>query len=150
QASLFARYSSLRYRPDVLGELLYNGQAQQAYKQDFAIGGQVDAVYHLGDAHTLRGGLLVTRDRSTSATTTNVFPVDASGAQAGEPIAIVDNSGKTATSFSAYLQDEWKLMPRLTLNYGARYDLYNGYRREGQLSPRVNLVWQPGDIYTLH
>ncbi len=133
-----------------MGELLYNGQAQQAYKQDFAIGGQVDAVYHLGDAHTLRGGLLVTRDRSTSATTTNVFPVDGSGAQAGEPIAIVDNSGKTATSFSAYLQDEWKLLPKLTLNYGARYDLYNGYRREGQLSPRVNLVWQPGDIYTLH
>lgn len=73
QASLFARYSSLRYRPDVLGELLYNGQAQQAYKQDFAIGGQIDAVYHLGDAHTLRGGLLVTRDRSTSDTTTQSF-----------------------------------------------------------------------------
>jgi len=150
QASLFARYSSLRYRPDVLGELLYNGQAQQAYKQDFAIGGQVDAVYHVDTAHTLRGGLLVTRDRSTSDTNTSVFPVDASGAQAGEPIVIADNSGKTATSFSAYLQDEWKLAPTLTLNYGARYDLYNGYRREGQLSPRVNLVWQPGDIYTLH
>ena len=150
QASLFARYSSLRYRPDILGELLYNGQAQQAYKQDVAIGGQVDAVYHLGTAHTLRGGLLVTRDRSTSDTTTRVFPVDDGGAQAGEPIAIADTGGKTATSASAYLQDEWKLLPRLTLNYGARYDLYNGYRREGQLSPRANLVWQPGEIYTLH
>ncbi|WP_230481072.1 TonB-dependent receptor [Sphingomonas sp. Leaf21] len=150
QASLFARYSSLRYRPDIVGELLYNGQAQQAYKQDFAIGGQVDAVYHIGTAHTLRGGLLVTRDRSTSDTTTSVFPVDANGNQAGEPIAVVDNGGKTATSFSAYLQDEWKLLPKLTLNYGARYDLYNGYRREGQLSPRVNLVWQPDGVYTLH
>ncbi len=150
QASLFARYSSLRYRPDVLGELLYNGQAQRAYKQDFAVGAQVDAVYHLGTAHTLRGGMLVSRDRSTSDTATSVFPVDGTGAQTGEPVVVVDNSGKTATSVSAYLQDEWKLLPRLTLNYGARYDLYNGYRREGQLSPRVNLVWQPSETYTLH
>lgn len=150
QASLFARYSSLRYRPDLIGELLYNGQAQQAYKQDFAIGAQVDAVYHLGAAHTLRGGLLVSRDRSTSDTTTSVFPVDGDGNQAGQPVVVVDNGGKTATSVSAYLQDEWKLAPTLTFNYGARYDLYNGYRREGQLSPRANLVWQPDATYTVH
>ncbi|MGR6330324.1 TonB-dependent receptor [Sphingomonas sp. XXL09] len=150
QASLFARYSSLRYRPDMLGELLYNGQAQQAYKQDFAIGGQVDAVYHIGIAHTLRSGLLVSRDRSTSDTSTSVFPVDANGEQAGQPIVIGDRGGKTATSVSAYVQDEWKLAPTLTFNYGARYDLYNGYRREGQLSPRANLVWQPNRAYTVH
>lgn len=150
QASLFARYSSLRYRPDVLGELLFNGQAQAAFKQDLAIGGQVDAVYHLGASHTLRGGVLLIHDHSTSDTTTHVFPVDDSGAQAGEPISIVDDSASNATTFSAYLQDEWKLGPTLTLNLGARYDRYAAFRTEQQLSPRANLVWQPNDTLTAH
>lgn len=150
QASLFARYSSLRYRPDILGELLYNGQAQAAFKQDFTIGGQLDGVYHVGAAHTLRGGLLLTRDRSTSDTTTHVFPVDDTGDQAGEPIAIDDHGGKTAVTVSGYLQDEWKLAPTLTLNYGARYDHYDGYRTESQLSPRASLVWQPDTRFTGH
>ena len=150
QGSLFARYSSLRYRPDVLGELLFNGQAQSAYKQDFTIGAQADAVYHVGSYHTLRGGLLVTRDRSVSTTSTSVFPLDANGAQSGQPIVIADNSGKTAMSYSVYLQDEWALAPTLTLNYGGRFDLFDGYRDEKQFSPRVNLVWQPDTKLTAH
>ena len=150
QASLFARYSSLRYRPDVLGDLLFNGQAQAAFKQDLAIGGQVDAVYHLGDFHTLRGGLLLIHDHSTSDTTTHVFPVDDTGAQAGEPISIVDNGASNATTFSAYLQDEWKLGPTLTLNFGGRYDRYAAFRTEQQFSPRANLVWQPDESLTAH
>lgn len=156
QASLFARYSSLAYRPDVLGELLFNGQAQAAFKQDLALGGQVDGVYHLGAAHTLRGGLLLIHDHSTSDTTTHVFPVVTDpaspdvGAQAGEPVSIIDNSSANATTFSAYLQDEWKLSPALTLNYGARYDRFAGFRTEQQLSPRVNLVWQPDSSLTVH
>jgi outer membrane receptor protein involved in Fe transport len=150
QTSLFARYSSLRYRPDVLGELLFNGEAQQAYKQDFTIGGQIDAVYRLSNAHTLRGGLLLTRDRGTSDTTTNVFPVDDAGNQTGQPVAIVDNSAETEWTESAYLQDEWKILPTVTLNFGARYDHYCGYRCEEQLSPRVNAVWQPTKTTTIH
>ncbi|PNB52033.1 TonB-dependent receptor, partial [Pseudomonas sp. FW305-130] len=68
QASLFARYSSLRYTPDTLGELLFNGIAQKAFKQDFTFGGQVEGVYRASDAHTLRGGVIVSRDRSNSQT----------------------------------------------------------------------------------
>jgi len=151
QASVFARYSSLRYRPDVLGELLFNGQAQAALKRDLTVGGQFDGVYHLGSAHTLRGGMLLTVDRSRSNTQTSVFPLDDdTGVQAGEPILIGDRSAKTATTISGYVQDEWKLAPTLTLNYGARYDHYAGYRTESQLSPRANLVWQPDARFTGH
>ena len=150
QGSLFARYSSLRYRPDVLGELLFNGQAQYAFKQDFTIGAQADAVYHVGSFHTLRGGFLMTRDRSVSATSTSVFLLNDDGTQNGQPVVIADNSGKTAMSYSVYLQDEWALAPTLTLNYGGRYDVFDGYRDEKQFSPRANLVWQPNDKLTAH
>jgi outer membrane receptor protein involved in Fe transport len=149
QASLYGRYSTLDYYPDTLGELLFNGIAQRAAKRDFTGGIQLEGVYHLGDAHTLRGGVIVSRDRGLSNTTSRVFPVDDSGAQTGQPIAIVDNYRATEWTYSAYLQDEWKLSPELTLNYGARFDRYNGFRAEQQLSPRVNAVWQSGGT-TIH
>lgn len=142
QVSLFGRYSSLRYRPDMLGELLFNGQAQQAFKQDFTMGGQIDGAYRVNDANTIRAGILVTRDRGVSDTTTAVFPVDSSGSQSGEPISIVDNGGATEWTYSAYLQDELKLSRQLTLNIGGRFDHYDGYRSESQFSPRASLVWQ--------
>jgi outer membrane receptor for ferrienterochelin and colicins len=155
QSALFARYSSLEYRPDVLGELLFNGQAQHAIKHDLAIGGQVDASWRASDAHTIRFGGVISRDRGTSRTTTQVFPVDASDPnnppiQTGQPISIADNGAKTQWTYSAYLQDEWKILPRVTLNFGGRFDYYKGFRAEHQFSPRANLVWQPTDRTTIH
>ena len=144
QASLFGRYSTLRYRPDMLGELLFNGQAQQAYKKDFTFGGQIDAAYKLGDSNTVRGGVIITRDRGTSNTRTLVFPLDADGNQAGQPFPIVDNGGKTEVTESVYLQDEIRLAAPLTFNIGGRFDHYSGYRSEQQFSPRANLVYQRG------
>lgn len=150
QTAAFARYSSLRYRPDVLGELLFNGLAQQAFKSDVALGFQLDAAYRAGDAHTVRGGVFVQHDHASSETTSQVFVLDASGGQVGQPIAIVDNGKQNGTTASVYLQDEWKLSSALTLNTGLRYDHYSEFRSEGQLSPRASLVWQPGSATTLH
>ena len=150
QASLFARYSSLVYKPDVTGELLFNGQAQAAVKHDFAVGGQVEAAYKLSPAHTLRGGVIISRDRGTSDTATHVFPVDEDGAQTGAPFVIAENSGSTQWTYSAYLQDEWKIADGFTLNFGGRFDRYEAYRSEQQFSPRVNAVWQPTAGTTIH
>jgi outer membrane receptor for ferrienterochelin and colicins len=146
QTALFARLSTLNYRPDTQGELAFNGQAQAASKTDFTTGLQLDAAEELGQHHTLRGGFLVTRDRGVSQTSTLVFAADGSG----QPFAIPDNGTATEWTESAYLQDEWKLTPELTFNFGGRYDHYCGYRCEQQLSPRANLVWQPGTDTTLH
>jgi outer membrane receptor protein involved in Fe transport len=151
QASLFARYSTLRYSPDVVGELLYNGIAQAARKTDLAIGTQVEASYDLNDAHTLRGGMVVQTDRTTSDTQSWVLPTDASGAAVGDaPLVVVDNGAKRAWTYSAFLQDEWKITQTLTLNYGLRFDAVDAFRSENQLSPRANLVWRPTDATTVH
>ena len=49
------------------------------------------------------------------------------------------------------MQDEWKIVPKVTLNYGARFDLfYSSFDKENQPSPRVNLIYQPTDATTLH
>jgi outer membrane receptor protein involved in Fe transport len=64
------------------------------------------------------------------------------------PLTIFDSGGKTGWLYSYYLQDEWKIVPTLTLNFGARFDLIDEFAHEHQLSPRVNLVWQPTETTT--
>ena len=66
------------------------------------------------------------------------------------PVAIIDNGAKHAWSYGLYAQDEWKLLPSLTLNYGLRYDQYQAFDAENQISPRANLVWNPTDTTTIH
>jgi outer membrane receptor protein involved in Fe transport len=55
---------------------------------------------------------------------------------------------KTGWIYSYYLQDEWKIAPAVTLNLGARYDQFAEFVSERQLSPRINLVWQPTEATT--
>jgi outer membrane receptor for ferrienterochelin and colicins len=162
QASVFTRYSTLTFTPDELGDILYNGVAQNVDKTETAFGLQAEGEYALNDRHTLRGGVLVQAERETTNTNSEVVLLDATTGAELSPTApfapdpngalfdIVDNTAKTAWTYSAYLQDEWKLQRNLTLNYGARFDQYDGFRDENQLSPRVNLVWLPTPATTIH
>jgi outer membrane receptor protein involved in Fe transport len=151
QASVFTRYSELKYTPDVLGELLFTGIAQAARKTDLSFGTQLEGVYKLTDAHTLRGGVIISTDRTTSKTNSQVFNVDGDGNQIGAgPTSIIDNSKATAWTYSVYLEDEWKLADTLTLNYGVRFDQLDAFLHENQVSPRVNLVWTPMEGTTFH
>ncbi|WP_293905225.1 TonB-dependent receptor [Phenylobacterium sp.] len=151
QASVFARYSTLTYRADPLGELLFNGIAQDARKTDLALGLQLEGVYTLNDRHTLRGGVIAQRDRTTSRTSSQVLPVDADGVQTTDrPLVLADADHNTGTTLSAFLQDEWKLADTLTFNYGLRFDRLDAFRQEHQLSPRANLVWTPAQGTTVH
>jgi len=67
-----------------------------------------------------------------------------------QPLSIVDSSGKTGWLGGFYAQDEWKVWPNVTLNFGARFDMVRPFTHESQLSPRVNVVWQPTEATTFH
>jgi len=150
QASVFARLATLDYRPDYVGELLFNGLAQAASKNDTVLGGQVDGSYKISGHHTLRFGALFEHDRSKSNTDSNVFPVNDTGLIDGPPESLVYITDVSQRTFSAYLQDEWHVVDTLVLNYGARFDENDGARDERQLSPRVNMVWTPASGTTVH
>jgi outer membrane receptor protein involved in Fe transport len=170
QISGFGRYSSLFFTPgNNVGDILCNGIAQTAYKHDEAYGVQAEGAWHLGDTHTIRFGLLYQADDLVSQTSSLVLttapggagnpnpnpnPLCASAAQicqtSGTPLAIADNATKDVWSYGVYAQDEWKIFPTLTLNYGVRYDQYRAYDAENQLSPRANFVWKPDDETAIH
>ncbi len=162
QISAFGRISSLGFSPDQnLGDLSYLGISQTAYKRDDGYGLQAEAAYKVADSHTLRTGVLVQRDDLTSNTTSQVLPAACTGSgteadpyncsqSSDNPFTIVDNATKSASSFSAYLQDEWNILSSLTLNYGMRFDSFHAYGHGSQFSPRVNAVWQPLDGTTIH
>ena len=151
QASVFSRYSSLRYSPDPLGDLLFKGDSQSARRQITSTGLQTDASWRVNEFHTLRGGFLAQIERTTSGAANSVLPVDESGTQAGDqPLTIIDKNARTGGFYGVYLQDEWRILPSVTLNYGARVDVVDEYTHEAQLSPRVNVVWKPFEDTTLH
>jgi outer membrane receptor protein involved in Fe transport len=157
QVSVFGRYSTLTFSPDVLGDLLYDGIAQAAAKSDTAGGLQAEASYNLTDQHTLRGGVIVEVDHSTSATTSQVLLIDNNPASAtygaelsNQPYTIIDDSSRVAHTYSVYVQDEWKILKNFTVNYGLRFDDFEGYRDENQVSPRLNFVWLPTPSTTFH
>jgi outer membrane receptor protein involved in Fe transport len=174
QVSAFTRYTDIRFTPDPVQSLLLVGNAARVNNSDFANGLQADASYELNEQHTLRAGLLGTYDMERLDTTSSVFPstsqftasptgptIPALGGppplpgnppqSSLAPLTIIANGGNSGLTAGLYLQDEWQLTDRLTLNYGARYDIYDvSFDNEWQISPRVNLVWKIDGATTAH
>ena len=151
QISAFSKYSTLSYSPDVWGDLAFNGISPYAQRKDLSNGLQADGTYRLTSEHTLRGGVLVTGERTISATNAQVLPTDVDGTPTSNTsFQVVDNHAKTGWTYSAYAQDEWKILPTVTLNYGGRFDVVNTSTMENQISPRINAVWKATPITAVH
>ena len=160
QVAPFIRYSQTKFTTDPnLGDVIFNGFADAARLSSLAAGVQADASQQLGPNHTLRFGVFFQNEHTTSKVVSTVLPVDCSFATDPDcdpvqtsdvPFTIVDASKKTGQLYGVYLQDEWKLTPTLTLNYGARYDIVHAYTHEQQFSPRANLVLRATPLTTIH
>ena len=151
QVSAFTRRSALSFSPDWLGDLLFNGIAQQASRTDWASGIQADGSWRINDQHTLRAGLLAQGEGGQSATLSQVLPVGPTRMPTGDvPLNIADNSYKAGGLYGIYVQDEWRVLPTVTVNYGARFDIVDEFTHESQVSPRVNVVWKPTSTTTVN
>jgi outer membrane receptor for ferrienterochelin and colicin len=151
QLSAFARYSSVHFIPGPAGDLIFDGVASNVDRGLGSEGFEGDMKWSASETHTVRAGALVTASAATTHTTTSVFSADGNGDQTSTtPFEIVDNHGKKGRLYGVYVQDEWQPASGLTINYGARADLSQAYLTEGQLSPRVNLVYELGAGSTVH
>ena len=66
------------------------------------------------------------------------------------PLSSVTRNGGSAESsvkmkqYAGYLQDDWRLTDRLTLNLGIRYDLVNGFALDQSLNPNFVILDKAG------
>jgi len=146
QIAYFSRYSTIHFTPDPIGDIVFNGVASNVFRESFLNGIQADAAYRLDPAHTLRSGLYVSGE-ATQVTTSDLFSI---GMPIGSPLTVVDTTSKLGWLLGLYIQDEWKITDKLTLNLGVRFDQMYQFVDANQLSPRASLVYKPNAGTTLH
>jgi len=138
------------FRPDIAGELIYQGVASTTTHRDSDNTLQADLTARLAD-HTLSTGLYVGAYSANITDSSRVFAVDASGAQtSGVPLTI-DNAAHAVNTLSGlYLDDLWALGERLTANVGIRWDKITGFTAGSRLDPTLNLSFKSNADTTLH
>jgi outer membrane receptor protein involved in Fe transport len=155
QVSYFSRYNSVHFVPDATGDLIFNGVASDISRNALVNGVQADAAYHLNDTHTIRTGMVTSGERTNVTNSSLVFPGSNDPAvgplpSSDMPIGVFDANSKTGWLFGVYVQDEWKLTDKLTLNTGLRFDQMWQFVDANQFSPRVNLVYKPFETTNVH
>jgi len=78
------------------------------------------------------------------------YQYDNGNQTSSDPETIIDNSEKRGNLSSVYVQDEWRIDPSLTVNYGGRFDHVAAFTNEHQFSPRLNTLWKMTDATALH
>ena len=147
QFSVFTRYASVDFVPDVPGDLAFNNVASNVTRKSLLSGAQFDAADRLSGAHVLRAGVALSVERTQVDDLSTVLPLDS---PLPTPEALNDYHSKLGWTLGGYLQDEWTLTPNLTLNTGVRFDQMKQFVSAGQVSPRFALVYKPFADTSLH
>jgi outer membrane receptor protein involved in Fe transport len=150
QLSFFSRLSSVRFTPDLLGDLLFNGVASDIYRASLLNGVQGDGAYTINPAHTVRFGFMGSAEKTHVVNSSTLLPLDADGNPVDAPFGVLDQSSKVGWVFGVYAQHEWRLTDRITLNAGARFDQMVQFATANQLSPRASVAYKPLDGTTFH
>jgi outer membrane receptor protein involved in Fe transport len=151
QLAIFYRYANVHFVPDITGDLVFNDVAANVTRESNLYGTQFDAAYRLNAVHTLRAGFAVSAEQTNVTNTSTVLPVDPNtGAISPNPFTVTDANSLLGWNIGTYVQDEWKLTDKLTLNTGVRFDQLYQFVDANQVSPRVALVYKPFDGTTIH
>jgi opacity protein-like surface antigen/outer membrane receptor protein involved in Fe transport len=152
QLSYFTRYNNLHFIPDPAGDLLLNGVASDISRQSYTNGFAGDASYVINPAHTLRAGFTVSAEQAwvdnTSLVQSTMSPP--SPAPVDSIFPITDDVHKVGWLAGVYVQDEWKITDKLTMNAGLRFDQMWQFVDANQLSPRLSFTYKPFDGTTFH
>jgi outer membrane receptor protein involved in Fe transport len=119
----------------------HTNQTKYQYKDDFSFTSPFG-----GQRHDFKAGFNLIHEPVLSGdfTTGTTGQFSALNNTAGSPITDITVFGGFAgqstpvNEYSAYVQDDWQVSKRLTVNVGLRYDLWTGFN----LDQRSNPIWQ--------
>ena len=173
QFSYFSRYSNLHFMPDPAGgDLIFNGISTDVRRTSFLNGIQSDAAFRIAPDHTLRAGFAVSAEQTNVSDNATVFlagtdpKFTAANGQAlintpacknnltpscaVAPTNVIDHEDKLGWIAGFYIQDEWRITDKFTINAGLRIDQMWQYVDANRLSPRISAVYKPWDGTVLH
>ena len=141
---------SENFKPDNVGELIYQGVASTASHDDFDNTLQGDVTYRRGD-HTLGAGFYLGKYRVTADDSSLVFPADSNGNQTSDiPVTVVNNAQANNVVKGIYLSDLWGVTDHLNAYAGIRWDGLTGFTNGSQVDPVFNLSYMLAADTTLH
>lgn len=151
QVAGFARSSLAALDTSDAGDVALFGYGRASRETANSLGAQVELAYEPAEAHTLRGGIVITSTLNKGGATTLAYPVDASGAPTSASLLTLSETSRIrARTDSLFAQDEWRLGDAITLNWGGRIDHVTGSGDHTAFSPRASMVWRPGADTTVH
>ena len=74
QSSLISGYAQTWFRPDPIGDLILNGEASEQTRELIENTWATDTSYQINDDHLLKGGLYLTSQIESAASSTTAFP----------------------------------------------------------------------------
>lgn len=150
QLAYAAHAISQDFRPDDVGELVFQGVASHATHSDLDNTLQGDLTYEAG-RHELSGGFYAGDYHVTVRDNSLVFPVDANGVQTSDvPVRVINDDSADNVLLGAYVNDLWRITDALSTNLGLRLDRLSGFTGHTQIDPTVNLIYAASPTLSLH
>lgn len=154
QVAYTGAYSYLKFNPDAIGDLIYQGVASTASHSELDNTLQTDLSrdFDLDNwgRHNLGAGFYVGEYGTNSDDSSRTFPASAGVQTSDIPVTIVENSNNINMLYGVYLLDRWQITEKLTLISGLRWDAVTGLVNNNMLSPRINLLYRLNRETDLH
>jgi outer membrane receptor protein involved in Fe transport len=153
QLAYFDRYARVHYVPDPIGDIVFNGVATNVLRTSFLNGLQGDGAYRVNPVNTVRAGFYISGEQSLVRDMALVLPgcaADTPPCPGPSPFGVLDATPFFGVLAGTYVQDEWKITDRLTLNFGLRFDQMYQFIDANQFSPRASLTYLPWEGATFH
>jgi outer membrane receptor protein involved in Fe transport len=136
QVSLFSSQNKTKFRSDLVGDIIYNDIATDIDKSSFNNGIQADFSFQASEKNKVTSGLYFNNERVNDDRFNSTLEDGTNNL-----VSFNTDSNQTTQLYGLYIQDQYKPLEDLTLNFGLRFDSYEGRISESQVSPRFSATY---------